>query len=172
MRPFEALLNFLDIVAFALVTTELYGIERLEQLRQRIIAVKFGEFAPLALFNDQNTGKPIPLRIWGRIALVFIGIISGFWLTGQVLIMAVDLIRGRPVRLPPLEEVEFLLFLLGLMGVILLLTYVVWFARAALVPGLIYLTKFFKIQGMMVVTGSVIYLLARGLAIIYDLRWP
>jgi hypothetical protein len=172
MRPFEALLNVLDILAFALVTTELYGIDRLEHLRQRILAVKFGEFAPFELFKDQKTGKPFPLRMWVQVALALVGVITGFWLVGQVLITGADVLRGRGLHLPPLEEVEFLFFVLGLMAAVLLLMYLVWFARAALVPGLIYLTKLFKIQGMMIVTGSVIYLVARGLAIAYDLTWP
>ncbi len=172
MRPFEALLNVLDIVAFALVTTELYGIDRLEHLRQRILAVKFGAFEPLALFKDQKTGKLFPLRMWGQVLLALVGVITGFWLIGQVLILVTDVLRGRGAHWPKTEEFEFLLFVLGFMAAVLLLMYVVWFARAALVPGLIYLTKLFKIQGMMIVTGSVIYLVARGLAIAYDLAWP
>ncbi len=172
VHQFEAFLNLLDIVAFALVTTELYGIDRLEQLRQRIIAVKFGEFAPLELFKDQKTGELIPLYVWFRVVFALMAVTAGFWLAAQLLGMAIDLIRDRPVQLPPWKEVKFLFFLFGLVGGMLLLMYAAWFARAALVPGLIYMTKFFKIQGMMVVAGSVIYLFARALAIIYDLRGP
>lgn len=170
MNRIEIVTNILDAVAFLLVTVELYGRERLEALRQNLLGVKLTTFNAAEPFLDVKTKKPLPLRLWLTVFGAIVLCLAGF---NVVLYFGIDLlglIFGRAWTMPTADDYEFFFFTIGICIALGALTYFIWFLRRFAVHGALYLMKIFRLDGMMIVTGAVLFILARLILVGYALH--
>jgi hypothetical protein len=161
MHWVEAFANVLDAAAFLFVTVELYGLERLERLRQNILGVKLTTFNAAEPFINANTKKPVALRVWFAAFLVLVAITAGFWMVLYFGLDLVGLLFGRAWTMPELDDYKFFFFAIGFIIVFGALLYILWLLRGLAIHGLIYLMKIFKLEGMMIATGAAIFLITR-----------
>jgi hypothetical protein len=167
MGRFEIFTNAIDAFAFLMVTVDLYGKERLEALHQRLKGVKLPRFDPFAfrktviLYNEpsRNSG-------WREVAIVAgafgMAMICLFSILGLIFYVADGLLWGWPNATNAIwDGVKLSLVLLGAAYLVVVVVYMIWLTRIIIVRGFLYLTQIFRIEGMMVVTGATLFILAR-----------
>ncbi len=172
MNRWELVLTALDTVAFVLVTTELFGAERLENLRREILSLGWRSADPAEPFKDQRTGKVLPFRTWAIVALVFVLTMTAMWLCLYLIAGALAWGVGTTPMPMTWNELGFFLVVLGIAFLALFFFYGAWFFGHVILPALIELTRRNRIQGMMVATGSMIYLVARVIAAVHGYLVP
>lgn len=172
----DVITNALDAAAFLMVTIDLYGKERLEKLRQRILAAKLERFDPfsfrrnIVIYND-------PKRVsgWREVFLVAAAVIASmlvFFLLLVALFFILDLIfRGwsDATRMASQWLIDILYVAAGFVP-FAILVWLIWLVRMFAVRLMIYLSNVFHIEGMMVVIGTFIFIASRFWSIAAD--WP
>jgi len=132
---FEIITNALDLAAFAMVTVDLYGRERLEALSERLRSTRN---SPKRLFFLSKR-----TRLWALATVVY------------AIDVVMEMTYNQTYKFKPVELVVTGIFL-----------FLLFWALPVMLPRIIkYLFVTFKLEGLLVVWGSLIFFISRIVAI-------